>query len=65
VLESPLLPHRVALKLKHVQQHYYMCTGSDFIITTHPMLDDMFGRRPRPNLSVKVRGDFPYIAPLS
>jgi hypothetical protein len=65
VPESSLPPHRVVLKLKDVQHHYYVRTGSDFIIATHPMLDDMFGRRPRPNLGVKVRRDFPYVSTLS
>ena len=60
VPESSLPPHRVILKIKDVQNHYYMRTGSVFIIATHPMLDDMFGRRPRPNLGAKVRGHFPY-----
>jgi hypothetical protein len=46
VPESSLPPHRVVLKLKDVQHHYSVRTGSDFIIATHAMLDDMFGRRP-------------------
>jgi len=43
-----------------VQHHYYMRTGSAFLVATHTQLDDMFGRRPRPDLVTKVRGDFVY-----
>jgi hypothetical protein len=62
VPESSLPPHRIVLKIKDVQHHYYVRTGSDFIIATHTMLEDMFGRRPRPNLVAKVRGLFPHVA---
>ena len=59
--ESPLPPHRVALKIKEIQHHYYIRTGSDFIIATHSQLEDMFGRRPRANLVAVVRAaDFAY-----
>jgi len=57
VPESPLPPHRVLLKIKEVQYHYYMRTGSDFIIASHTQLEDMFGRRPRPSLVVMPRAD--------
>lgn len=60
VPESSLPPHRVILKITDVQHHSYVRICSAFIIATHPILDDMFGRRPRPNLGAKVRGHFPY-----
>jgi hypothetical protein len=60
VPESPLPPHRVVLKIQAVQNHYYLRTGSDFLVAPHTQLEDMFGRRPRPNLVTKIRGDFIY-----
>lgn len=48
--ESELPPHRVVLRLSHVQNHYFTRTGSSFVIATHAQLEDMFGRRPRPKL---------------
>jgi len=58
--ESPLPPHRVLLKVKEVQHHYYIRTGSDFIVATHSQLEDMFGRRPQPKLVAQVRSEFPH-----
>ena len=59
--ESSLPPHRVILKIQGVQHHYYFRTGSDFLIASHTQLEDMFGRRPKPNLVAQVRGsNFPY-----
>jgi hypothetical protein len=49
--ESTLPPHRVVLK-GDIQQHYYVRTGSSFVIATHTMLEDMFGRRPKPQIEV-------------
>lgn len=63
--ESPLPPHRVVLKIKDTQHHYYIRTGSDFLVATHSQLEDMFGRRPRPNLVAVVRADFAYDPPSS
>jgi hypothetical protein len=63
VPESPLPPHRIALKIKEVQHHYYIRTGSDFVIASHSQLEDMFGRRPRPKLVAVARGDFPFAPP--
>jgi hypothetical protein len=57
VPESLLPPHRVALKISAVQHHYYIRTGSDFVIASHSQLEDMFGRRPRPNLVAMPRAD--------
>lgn len=51
--ESTLPPHRVALK-GDIQHHYYIRTASSFEVATHTMLEDMFGRRPKPNLSLVV-----------
>jgi hypothetical protein len=48
----------VILKHVDVQHRYYIRSGSDFVPATHSQLEDMFGRRPRPKLAAKVRGDF-------
>jgi hypothetical protein len=48
--ESDLPPHRVLLKLSGVQDHYYIRSGSSFTVASHSLLEDMFGRRPRPIL---------------
>lgn len=60
VPESPLPPHRVALKIGKIQHNYYVRSGSSFSVATHAQLEDMFGRRPQPKLVVAVRDEFPY-----
>ncbi|HKI52789.1 MAG TPA: ATP-binding protein, partial [Anaerolineales bacterium] len=47
--ESLLPPHRVILKNKEVQNNYFMRSGNSFIVASHTMLEDMFGRRPKPD----------------
>jgi hypothetical protein len=51
--ESDLPPHRVILNIPKVQNHYYVRSGSSFVIATHSQLEDMFGRRPRPLLRLE------------
>lgn len=53
--ESALPPHRVILKLNEVQNHYYIRIAESFVVAPHVQLEDMFGRRPRPLLSLEVR----------
>jgi len=53
--ESSLPPHRVLLKSKGIQNHYYLRSGTDFLIATHTQLEDMFGRRPQPKLTLHAR----------
>ena len=50
--ESELPPHRVLLKYKDIKDHYYFRSGSSFRIASHTQLEDMFGRRPKPVLSL-------------
>ena len=52
VPESSLPPHRVALAIKDIQNHYFFRSGQDFIIAPHAQLEDWFGRRPHPVLSL-------------
>ncbi|MCA9996591.1 MAG: ATP-binding protein [Anaerolineales bacterium] len=56
--ESFLPPHRVVLNHGQVKNHYYVRSGSSFIIPTHTQLEDMFGRRPKPSLSLSIRTVF-------
>lgn len=53
--ESSLPPHRVILKNPEVRGRYYFRTGDSFIEATHTQLEDMFGRRPKPLLSLTSR----------
>jgi len=53
--ESLLPPHRVILNSDKIKNHYYIRSGNSFAIATHTQLEDMFGRRPRPNLSLSTR----------
>ncbi len=53
--ESSLPPHRVLLKQKEIKDYYYFRSGEDFIVASHPQLEDMFGRRPKPVLSLSKR----------
>lgn len=53
--ESELPPHRVLLNFEGIKNHYFMRSGSSFIVASHTMLEDMFGRRPKPNLALSVK----------
>ncbi|CAG0936474.1 hypothetical protein TFLX_05349 [Thermoflexales bacterium] len=50
--ESSLPPHRVVLSHKDIKNHYYVRTGESFVTASHAQLEDMFGRRPQPRLSL-------------
>lgn len=50
VPESSLPPHRVLLKYDGVKDHYFVRSGESFVIASHIHLEDMFGRRPHPEL---------------
>lgn len=52
VPESVLPPHRVALNISEIRGRYYVRSGSTFFEATHTQLEDMFGRRPRPDLEI-------------
>jgi len=53
--ESDLPPHRVTLAHRDIQSHYYIRSGSSFVVATHTQLEDMFGRRPQPKLDLTTR----------
>jgi hypothetical protein len=53
VPESDLPPHQVLSRIATIQHHYYVRSASSFAVATHSQLEDMFGRRPRPILSVE------------
>jgi hypothetical protein len=53
--ESLLPPHRVVLNQLRVKDHYYIRTGNSFVVASHTQLEDMFGRRPKPNLSLNAK----------
>jgi hypothetical protein len=53
--ESSLPPHRVLLNQSEIKNQYYIRSGEDFIIASHTQLEDMFGRRPKPVLSLSKR----------
>lgn len=55
VPESVLPPHRVILNNANVKNKYYIRSGSSFMVATHTQLEDMFGRRPKPSLSLSTR----------
>ncbi|MCH8275513.1 MAG: ATP-binding protein [Armatimonadetes bacterium] len=54
--ESQLPPHRVILKESRIQGHYYVRSGSSFVRASHVQLEDMFGRRPKPKLNLRITG---------
>lgn len=56
--ESSLPPHRVILKDKDVKNHYFIRSGEDFLAASHTQLEDMFGRRPKPKLALKIKPVF-------
>ncbi len=62
---SDLPPHRVVSRIATVQNHYYVRSGSSFAVASHSQLEDMFGRRPRPvltmELEVEIRGSSPEV----
>lgn len=53
--ESLLPPHRVIMNHPRVKDHYYIRTGNSFVVASHTQLEDMFGRRPKPNLLLSTR----------
>ena len=55
--ESILPPHRVTLNIDEIKNHYFFRSGNTFNIASHTMLEDMFGRRPRPNLKLDIRAE--------
>jgi hypothetical protein len=72
VPESSLPPHRVILNHKAIKNYYYIRSGESFLIASHTQLEDMFGRRPRPVLSLSTRivlggkiGSNPYCPAMS
>jgi hypothetical protein len=52
--ESPLPPHRAILNLEGFKNHYFVRSGNSFVVASHTMLEDMFGRRPKPDLSLSI-----------
>ncbi len=55
VPESLLPPHRVILNSKDIKNHYYIRTAGSFVVASHTLLEDMFGRRPQPKLSLYMK----------
>jgi len=53
--ESTLPPHRIILNIEEIRNRYYVRSGNSFIEASHTMLEDMFGRRPKPNLILSKR----------
>lgn len=53
--ESSLPPHGVILSDAKLKNHYYVRSGNSFVAASHPQLEDMFGRRPRPKLELSTR----------
>jgi hypothetical protein len=53
--ESLLPPHRVILNQKELKNHYYIRSGEAFVVATHTQLEDMFGRRPKPKLTLRTK----------
>lgn len=49
---SDLPPHQVITKVKDIQFRYFMRSASDFAPMPHSLLEDKFGRRPRPKLEI-------------
>jgi hypothetical protein len=54
VPESLLPPHRAILSDKEVQNNYYIRSGDSFVEASHTQLEDMFGRRPKPDLYLSI-----------
>jgi len=55
VPESLLPPHRVLLNSQGIKNHYYIRTAGSFVVASHTQLEDMFGRRPQPKLSLHTK----------
>jgi len=53
--ESTLPPHRIILNFEGLKNHYFVRSGNSFVVASHTMLEDMFGRRPKPNLMLSTR----------
>ena len=54
IRESEAPPHRVLLRDREIQGHYYIRCASSFMKASHSQLEDMFGRRPRPKLVLEL-----------
>ncbi len=55
--ESQLPPHRVILNDKDkekIKDKYFMRSADSFFVAGHTQLEDMFGRRPKPILSLSI-----------
>jgi hypothetical protein len=55
VPESSITPHRVILNQDGVKNHYFTRSGDSFVVASHTQLEDMFGRRPKPDLALNTR----------
>lgn len=53
--ESTMPPHRIILSQNEVKNHYYIRSGSSFSVASHTILEDMFGRMPKPKLDLNVK----------
>jgi hypothetical protein len=53
--ESTLPPHRVVLNQQEIKNHYYIRSGQSFVVASHTQLEDMFGRRPKPQVSLSMK----------
>jgi hypothetical protein len=53
--ESMLPPHRVILNQQDVKDNHYIRSGESFVIASHTQLEDLFGRRPKPQLILSIR----------
>jgi len=53
--ESELPPHRVILNINNIKNDYFFRSGNSFLVASHTQLEDMFGRRPKPNLKLATR----------
>lgn len=58
VPESDAPPHRVILKENEIRGRYYFRSASSFLEASHSQLEDMFGRRPRPKLVLRLKKFF-------
>lgn len=56
--ESDAPPHRVILKENDIRGRYYFRSASSFLEASHSQLEDMFGRRPRPKLVLRLKKFF-------
>ena len=45
----------VILNDKDIKSRYYIRSGNRFDVASHTMLEDMFGRRPKPELTLRIK----------